>query len=237
MREFVFTLSYDDGDALMDVLADSPDVRVTTLVCPMTTESFWRIDRVTGSQDDVDQVTEILESDEYDASSISDRRCGGSKYTDILDDAAGRSTVFTHVSDATRCDAISLIADRYLPGPILCEVKRRENRAYWRLLMRTDEKVGMLYDTIGGRLRDGIEFRFEHLESVATPPTDPLASMSLRPEQRRVLETAAEMGYYETPRETTLDDVADRLACPRSTVSYRLRRAEARLVETFLSST
>jgi predicted DNA binding protein len=43
------------------------------------------------------------------------------------------------------------------------------------------------------------------------------------------------MGYYETPIETTLDAVADRLDLPRSTVSYRLRRAEAQLVESYLS--
>ena len=60
---------------------------------------------------------------------------------------------------------------------------------------------------------------------------------SIRPEQGRVLEVAAQNGYYETPRETTLDELAAELDCPRSTVSYRLRKAEAALVEAYLSTT
>jgi predicted DNA binding protein len=95
----------------------------------------------------------------------------------------------------------------------------------------------MLYDTLGGKLREGLSFRFEQLGDVSESPMNPLSSVSVRPEQRRVLELAAEEGYYETPRETTLDELASALDCPRSTVSYRLRRAEAELVDEFLSST
>ncbi|WP_449271428.1 helix-turn-helix domain-containing protein [Haloarcula vallismortis] len=61
-------------------------------------------------------------------------------------------------------------------------------------------------------------------------------SVSVRPEQSRVLELAAGKGYYETPRETTLDDIAAELDWPRSTVSYRLRQAEAALVEAYMST-
>jgi predicted DNA binding protein len=93
----------------------------------------------------------------------------------------------------------------------------------------------MLYDTLAASLRDGLTFNFDHLTPVTSSPMTPFESRSLRSEQRRVLEVAFEAGYYETPRETTLDDIADRLDWPRSTVSYRLRRAEAEVVAEFLS--
>ncbi|ELZ08665.1 helix-turn-helix domain-containing protein, partial [Natrialba aegyptia] len=41
-------------------------------------------------------------------------------------------------------------------------------------------------------------------------------------------------GYYETPRQIDLSELADRLDVPRSTLSYRLRRAEATLASTFV---
>ncbi|WP_299268748.1 helix-turn-helix domain-containing protein [Halorientalis sp.] len=64
----------------------------------------------------------------------------------------------------------------------------------------------------------------------------PFNSVTIQPEQHHVLEKAAEEGYYRTPRETTLDELATELECPRSTVSYRLRRAEAALVDEYLTN-
>ncbi|WP_372480887.1 helix-turn-helix domain-containing protein (plasmid) [Halomicrobium sp. HM KBTZ05] len=238
MREFVFTLNYAEGaDAVMDVFIDAPEMHSTTLICPMTDSEFWRLDRISGGPESVERAAGLLTGDEYGGFSISDKRCGGDRHSEVLASSAGQATVYTHVVDANSCDSVSLVANRYLPGAVLIEVTRRGPEERWRVLMQTDERIGLLYDTISGKLREEITFRFEHLETVTTPPTDPLASLSLRPEQRRVLELAAEMGYYETPRETTLEAVASRLDEPRSTVSYRLRRAEAELVDAFLSST
>lgn len=46
-------------------------------------------------------------------------------------------------------------------------------------------------------------------------------------EQREALETAIRRGYYEYPREATLEDLAAELKLPLTTLRYRLRRAEA----------
>ncbi|ELY85169.1 bacterio-opsin activator HTH domain-containing protein [Natrialba taiwanensis DSM 12281] len=48
------------------------------------------------------------------------------------------------------------------------------------------------------------------------------------------MQAAVEYGYYETPRQIDLSELADRLDVPRSTLSYRLRRAEATLASTFV---
>jgi len=235
MREFVFTLTYDSGaDPVMDAFAAAPNARATALVCPVAESAVWRLDTVTGPPETVERVTALITDEERDLFSVSDRGCVGRRYSDVLSASARRAVVYTRVSEATRCDAVSLIARRYLTGGVFAEVTRRESEERWRLLTESDERVGMLYDTLGGSLRDEISFRFEHLEDATEPPSNPFASLSLRPEQQQVLELAAEMGYYETPRETTLDDLAAELDCPRSTVSYRLRRAEAQLVSSFI---
>lgn len=48
--------------------------------------------------------------------------------------------------------------------------------------------------------------------------------------QREVLQTAAEAGYYQIPRETTHEEIAEDLGCSESVVGQHLRRAEAALV-------
>lgn len=51
--------------------------------------------------------------------------------------------------------------------------------------------------------------------------------------QREVLLAAVDSGYYVTPRECTLTELADRLGTAKSTLSETLRRAEARVVERY----
>lgn len=52
--------------------------------------------------------------------------------------------------------------------------------------------------------------------------------------QREALTTARAMGYYETPRDSTLTDVADALDSSKSNCSELLHRAEGHLVDWFL---
>lgn len=51
--------------------------------------------------------------------------------------------------------------------------------------------------------------------------------------QREALEMAVSSGYYETPRETDLEELAERLSVSRSAVSQRLNAVEAKLVRSF----
>ncbi|MEF8812851.1 MAG: helix-turn-helix domain-containing protein [Halovenus sp.] len=54
--------------------------------------------------------------------------------------------------------------------------------------------------------------------------------------QREAVETALEMGYYETPRQADLSAVADRLGISESATSQRLNAAETKLVRAFLDN-
>lgn len=237
MREFAFTITYDEGaDEIMDVLMSAPEARSTALLCSMSESELWRLDRVTGPSEAVEQVRELVTSESYAGLSISNRTCERTKHSDVLRETARGCVVYTYYDEISHCDAVTIIVGRYLSGGVLFEVSRRTDTEHWRILMQDDEKVGMVYDTIGAKLRDGLSFQFEHLKTVTEPPMNPFASLSVQPEQRRVLEIAAEHGYYETPRQITLDEIARILEIPRSTASYRLRRAEAELVQEFLAT-
>jgi len=55
--------------------------------------------------------------------------------------------------------------------------------------------------------------------------------------QQEALRTAYEMGYFEIPRTTSLEAVADQLGISASSLSERLRRAQTHVIETSVAST
>jgi len=237
MREFVFEIRYEpDTDELMDLFIETPEARSTTFLCSMGNAQLWRLDRITGPTSLVEQATALLTGSTYDQLSISDRACGGRHYSDVLENGSQRSLVYSYFENLVHCDSVPTITNRYITGALLFEIIREGDTERWRILMEDGKKVGMLYDTLGGLLQDGLSFHFDHVSDATGPLLTLFDSVSIRPEQSRVLELAAEEGYYETPRETTLDELAAKLDWPRSTVSYRLRKAEAGLVESYIST-
>lgn len=238
MREFVFSLTFETGaDELMDLFLDHPVARSEAFMCCLDAEQLWRLERVTGPAEAMDRIEALLLDSDRDVESISERRCEALRRHELLASGPNERVVYTYLDNIRRCDSVPSLATRYLPGGLLFEVARHGHEQHWRIATRDDERVGLLYDTLTGKLREGIDFEFGHLEDVKTPVADLLASPSLPYEQRETLELAAERGYYESPRETTLDELAAELDRPRSTVSYRLRRAEAALVDEYLSNT
>jgi hypothetical protein len=57
----------------------------------------------------------------------------------------------------------------------------------------------------------------------------------LTDQQRTLLVMAVDMGYYDTPRESTLTEVADAVDLAKSTASVTLHRAEERIVKEFVT--
>jgi len=49
--------------------------------------------------------------------------------------------------------------------------------------------------------------------------------------QAEIIATAIDMGYYERPREVTLQEIADQIGIAKTTVSQHLRKAEKRAIE------
>lgn len=237
MREFVFEIRYAPGsDGLMDLFIGTPEASSKAFICSMGDAKLWKLDRTVGPTAAVEAVTSLLTDTSYDQLSVSDRSYDARQYTDVLERESGRSLVYNYFEELARCDSVPTMTNRYLNGALLFEVTRREDTETWRILMEDDKRVGLLYDTLQGALGDGLSFHFDHVGASTSPVLTPFDSVTIRPEQFRVLEKAAAEGYYRTPRETTLDELATELDCPRSTVSYRLRRAEAALVDEYLAN-
>ncbi|WP_251330449.1 helix-turn-helix domain-containing protein [Haloplanus pelagicus] len=75
----------------------------------------------------------------------------------------------------------------------------------------------------------GMSYTLNRVYDASDPPD------LLTPQQRTLLVTAVEMGYYDTPRESTLTDVAEEVDLAKSTASVTLHRAEERVVKEFVA--
>lgn len=74
----------------------------------------------------------------------------------------------------------------------------------------------------------GIEFRVEYIRHGAA------AQQLLTDRQQRLLATALDAGYYDTPRESTLTQLAERMGVAKSTCSETLHRAESKVLRQFV---
>ncbi|MEM4781102.1 MAG: helix-turn-helix domain-containing protein, partial [Halalkalicoccus sp.] len=54
--------------------------------------------------------------------------------------------------------------------------------------------------------------------------------------QRRLLETAIDQGYYDSPRECTLSELAESVGIAKSTASETLHRAEGAIIKEYVES-
>jgi predicted DNA binding protein len=77
-------------------------------------------------------------------------------------------------------------------------------------------------------LPDGIEVDVDQVGEYDAPQVRFTTLLTDR--QREALDVAAEAGYYDVPREATVEDVAVELDCAPSTASTHLRKAESRIV-------
>lgn len=85
-------------------------------------------------------------------------------------------------------------------------------------------ELGSLFDSMGMRYTIEYVRDFEEDDGLLTD------------KQRDVVETADELGYYDTPREASLSEVADELGVAKSTCSEMLHRAEGKIVNSFLDT-
>jgi predicted DNA binding protein len=90
---------------------------------------------------------------------------------------------------------------------------------------------GERLSALGSHLESaGIDYE---IESIHADPADS-GDHLLTERQRELLVTAAEKGYYETPRRTTLTEVSASLGISKATGSEVLHRAEGKVLHWFL---
>lgn len=237
MREFAFAIEYDPGaDAVVDAFRDHPELRSEAFLCCPGGDHLWRVERVIGPESTLDAVRPLLTDESVDRESVGAGSCACERTHDAVGAREDRLLVYSYLTGTADCVTVPTLATDALDGGLLFHVESREGTRTWRILMQNDQKVGLLYDTLGAKLREGLTFRFDHLGDPAGWERRLFSAVALPHEQLTTLEAALDRGYYETPREITLDELAADLGVPRSTVSYRLRQAEARLVTSHLES-
>jgi predicted DNA binding protein len=230
MREFTFDLNYEPWvDELAGVFAESEDLLVRSLNAPGR-GWYWRLTRASGPAAALESLEEVQVGGDLSAAQLA----GDTELTvhhDIIERAARRRVIYSFVSDPGGRTVHGLIAERFGPG-VVVETIRQGDRQHWRLLLHPGETVGEFHDELVDRLHDGVSFQMCAIRE-ATTWREQANPGELPEEQRRAVRAAVEAGYYESPRAATLDEIADTLGVPRSTLSYRLRKAEAHLARAF----
>jgi DNA-binding transcriptional ArsR family regulator len=236
MREFTFSIDYEAGaDPTMDVFIDHPSLVARGLHGCVNDEDFWRVERFSGPTAALDAVERLHLDEDGRTESVTETDCLTTGHHEVLERSDGERVFYTYVERIGGGRPVQTLAGRYLPrGSLLCS-RRVKSRHEWRILMRSDENVGLFYDALSANLRSGLSFHMGHLRDADGWGHDSLGTVSLDPDQRTALRAAARHGYYRAPSEITLDELASKLDVPRSTLSYRLRRAEEQLVTEYLN--
>jgi len=230
MREFVFTLEYDPGtNPVADVLARDPETTVRSLSCHVTAQSLWRVDHATGTPDGLDALEDAYQEAAYCADCLVRDDCGADCETQVLDRTAETLIVYTAWDRTADCTSVPHVALEYLGPGLLFETFREERRYRWRIVLPESTLVGAFFEALENEIDECTGMDVLRLTDLDPGEHREESASGLPPAQQAALQAAVEHGYYETPRAIELTELAALLEIPRSTLSYRLRRAEAQL--------
>lgn len=237
MRELVFALEYEPGcNRVADTLADHPDARIRSLSLHATAERLWRVDHVTGGPAALDDIEDAFLTADYYADCLAAGDCGATQDTRVLDHTDDTLVLYSDWERTPDCASVPHIARDHLGDGVLFET-RHEGRHYtWRIIHSGEGDVAAFFDDLEAAVGDCARTEMLRTADTSAPTGEAAADPSgLSPEQEAALRAAVEHGYYESPREVDVGDLADHLDVPRSTLTYRLRRAEERLAKRYVA--
>ncbi|MFD1514433.1 helix-turn-helix domain-containing protein [Halomarina rubra] len=238
MRSLVFALKYDPGcNRVADTLAAHPDARIRSLSLHATAERLWRVDHATGTPAALDDIEEAFLTADYYADCLATDDCGATQSTQVLDHTDDTLVLYSYWERTPDCSSVPHIARAHLGDGVLFDT-RHEGRHYtWRIIHSGQGNVGAFFDDLEAEV--GTCAEMEMLRTTDTEVTRRYGHSNryeLPPEQAAALEAAVEHGYYETPRMVDVGELAEHLGVPRSTLTYRLRRAEAQLAARYVDT-
>ena len=237
MRELTFAIEYERGsDPVMDIFLDHTTTTAHSLDAVVNEDAFWRMEHITGPDPALDRLEDVRFDDDRCGETVTEHHCVANRYHDTVERSTGERVLYSYLADIRRCESVHTLAGKYLPRGLIFETRRHQATCWWRILMRSEEKIGIFYDELVAKLRDGLSFKMGHLRDVTQWRREQMSSGHLSEEQETALRAAVSAGYYDPPRQTTLDDLATELGIPRSTLSYRLRQAESKLIHRYVDS-
>ena len=230
MREYVFLLEYDRGiHPVRDVFIDHPEVVVTALDISLARDRGWRVERMTGPEHALDAVEAVYFDEQCNDCTYPTHTCDAAAEYQILEREPTARTIYRHVTEMSYCHAVSYLALKTLGDGLVFDATQRGPYYEWRVLVPTERNVDAFHRALREDLPEGVSLE---LRRAGTPEgwlhaNSPQRGTELPYEQREAIETARRMGYYEHPRNASLETVAAELDLPLTTLRYRLRRAEA----------
>lgn len=232
MRELVFTLNYDrDCNLVADTLATYPDARIRSLSLHATADSLWRVDHATGSPDALEAIEKTFLTADYYADCLATDDCTATQTTEVLEHTDDTLVLYSYWERTPACASVPHIALDHLGDGILFETNHEEREYTWRIIHTGAGNVRAFFDALEAAVGDCAQLKMRRVTDTSASATSASPSDNgLPPEQRAALRAAIDYGYYETPREIDVGELADHLDVPRSTLTYRLRRAEAYVV-------
>lgn len=235
MQEFEFTIRFEEGaDPLMDIFREHHSLSARSSWCFVTESSMWRIDQITGST----EALQRLDAQYLDRSRCNEcldaPDCQTHREYYVLDSTQTTRTIYTYRTEIRGCHSIPYVVVDHVGDGCVFEARRIDDEYRWRVLYPSEQAVGELYDAIEGSLRSGLSLDLSRLQSSVGWDATARAAAQLSVGHWEALETAFERGYYDRPREVTVEDIADALGTPSSTVQYRLRTAEDLIMSTFM---
>jgi predicted DNA binding protein len=236
MRELVFALEYEPGcNRVADTLAAYPEARIRSLSLHATMERLWRVDHATGTPAALEDIENAFLTADYYADCLATQDCGATQETQVLDHTDDTLVLYSYWERTATCASVPHIALDHLGDGVMFDT-RHEGRHYtWRLIHSGSGDVASFFDELDDAVGD-----CARMEMLRTADTGVVAgdarsvTTDLSPEQEGALRAAVEHGYYETPREVDVGELATHLDVPRSTLTYRLRRAEQYLAKQYV---
>lgn len=145
------------------------------------------------------------------------------------DDVTSLDLLWTHEAETlvqVRTVGAPLLLPLWQAGvPVQLPFAIKDGTATWEVTTSSDR-----LSDLGTRLDEaGVDYHIEYVQDVGTGRADRL----LTDRQQEVLLAARDAGYYATPREATLTEVAGHLGVSKATASDVLHRAEGSIVEWF----
>ena len=239
MREFEFTVRYEPGaDTLTDVFIEWPQLKAKTTTCFATERKMWRMDYAFGPEGAIERLDDRFLDESVCNECLDLERCDETSTREyhVLDSGPEHRLYYTRRDEIDACHSLPYLSVEHIGDGVLLEAERRGAEYTWRVLMPESVAVGRLYDTVEERLRPGLSLELGHVREITDWNTQSGVAGVLSTAERETVEAAVESGYYATPREVTVTDLGELLDTPRSTVQYRLQRAEQKVMREFVEN-
>jgi len=238
MREFEFVLQFESGaDELMDIFRQHEKLSLWSSAIFVNDGNMWRLDHAKGTNKALSAFDELFLDETRCNECFDVSSCATERAYKVLDRQETSRTIYTLRQETEDCYSLPHFVFDHVQRGTVFESRRVGNEYRWRVLFPGGCPIGDVYDTMESHLRDGVSLSVSHLTSAGNWDATERVATDFSVEHWQVLKTAVDHGYYKRPRKVSVADLASILDEPRSTVQYRLRTAEDRILSQFVKET